>query len=144
MWKNTDPRYDIGKRARIIILRPDKIGNGHFESSIADVDTKEGWNIFTDFEDCKLIDVDTNWDSAWWWTFAPRAVEPVTYKMNESKFLERWKKECEEWQSIANELLQKYSSVTAYDVTMVQRMRMDERKEMPIDFDNLEIIPDSD
>jgi hypothetical protein len=66
MWKNTDPRFDIYKRANIIIARPGlnsllRVGSGF-------VDTKDGWYIHTSFEDYKSID---EWNEDWYWTIAP-------------------------------------------------------------------------
>lgn len=66
-WKNTDPRFDINKRANIIILRPGSFPN----VSKAGVDTKEGWWIFTDFPEYKLLNVDDEWNQDWCWIFAP-------------------------------------------------------------------------
>ena len=71
MWSNTDPREVINKRARIIILRPSESGFGHYRSSVADVHTKEVYNIFTDFEDYQVINADMEWDPIWWCDFAP-------------------------------------------------------------------------
>jgi hypothetical protein len=45
MWKNTDLRYDINKRANIVIYRHDLK-----QVSLAEVDTKEVYNIYTDFD----------------------------------------------------------------------------------------------
>lgn len=65
-WKNTDPRFDINKRASIIIIKPGINGR---EIGFAHVDTKEMWCIFTSFINYKLIDVDNNWDNSWVWTW---------------------------------------------------------------------------
>ena len=75
MWKNTDPRYDINKRDNIVILRPSLKGNNVYIAGTGEVDTKEGWNIFTSFEDYKLIDADTEWNPLWLWAFAPNNIK---------------------------------------------------------------------
>ena len=69
-WKNTDPRKDINKRANIVILRPDL--NGRLEdASAAQVETKNAYCIFTNYEGHSLVNEDEKWDPIWWWTFAP-------------------------------------------------------------------------
>lgn len=68
VWKYTDPRFDINKRADIVILRPSLVGHGHMNAGTAHVDTKEGWWIITDFPDHPSIE---EWDPDWCWTFAP-------------------------------------------------------------------------
>jgi hypothetical protein len=70
-WKNTDPRYDINKRAKIIILRPSEFGHNRKEVALANVDTKEVWCIFTDFYNTSCISADDKWDDSWFWIFAP-------------------------------------------------------------------------
>lgn len=70
VWKNTDPRYDINKRDDIVILRPSL--SGHWEAGIGHVDTKNGWDIFTNFENRSFISADDEWDEMWQWTFAPK------------------------------------------------------------------------
>lgn len=62
-----DPRYDINKRANIIILRPTVGGN--WSTGTAHVDTKEGWSIVTSFSDYYSID---EWDPDWVWCFVPK------------------------------------------------------------------------
>jgi hypothetical protein len=71
MWSNTDPRESIDKRANIIILRPSLIGVSHPEVAYAQVDTKEVYCIFTDFENYRCINADMKWDPSWQWEFAP-------------------------------------------------------------------------
>jgi hypothetical protein len=66
-WKNTDPRYDINKRATIVILRKTIDGN---TASIAFVETKEEWSIYSHRDNIDL-DVDDNWDPNWYWSFFP-------------------------------------------------------------------------
>ena len=68
-WRNTDPRHEINKRATIVIIRP--IGN-HLYGGTAYVDTKEGWSICTDIPNHEHIGVDDEWDTTWFWTWAPR------------------------------------------------------------------------
>ena len=71
-WKSTDPRFDINKRATIVIVRPG--GSGRI-SSLARVETKNGWSVFTDFmEGRSFIGPDDDWDEDWLWCYAP----PVT------------------------------------------------------------------
>lgn len=69
MWKATDPRIDINKRASIVILRPTLIGG--WVAGTAFVDTKEGYSIRTSFEDHRVIGADENWDLDWRWAFQP-------------------------------------------------------------------------
>lgn len=66
MWRKNDPRFDINKRASIIIARPSM--RGQWLTGTAHVDTKEGWSIITSFEDHRSID---KWDPDWTWCFAP-------------------------------------------------------------------------
>jgi hypothetical protein len=75
MWKNTDPRLDINKRANIVILRPALEGKNKYIAGTGQVDTKTGWNIFTSFDDYKLIDVDSEWCSLWHWSFTPHNIK---------------------------------------------------------------------
>ncbi len=70
-WYSTDPRLAITRRATIVILRPAPNGGGRFKSGMGFVDAKEGWSIFTDFEDHLLIDADDKWDPDWLWTNVP-------------------------------------------------------------------------
>lgn len=73
VWRDTDPRHDINKRATIVIVRPRAPGIERRESSVAYVDTKEGWWIGTEFEEpYKHISVDDDWPEGWMWTWAPR------------------------------------------------------------------------
>ena len=65
-WKRTDPRFEVNKRANIVILRP-LLG-----AAEGFVDTKECWSIWTDFEDHRFISADDKWDEDWYWIFAPR------------------------------------------------------------------------
>ncbi len=64
-WRKGDPRIEINKRADIVIVRPGINGR---EAGMAQVETHQGWYIFTDFEGYKGID---DWPEDWWWTFAP-------------------------------------------------------------------------
>lgn len=70
-WKKKDPRFDINKRARIIIIK--SYGNKELESSIAYVETKNVYAIFTDFDKpYHYLDVDFDWPKDWYWTFVPK------------------------------------------------------------------------
>jgi hypothetical protein len=72
MWKNTDPRVDIYKWARIVILRPSLLGFGNMIAGIGEVETKNTWTIFTSFSDRRsYIDADTKWNEDWYWARAP-------------------------------------------------------------------------
>ncbi len=64
-WKSSDPRLDVSKQADIVILRP------LFGAGCAQVQTKHGWYIHTDFEDHKTIGADDEWDQDWRWILAP-------------------------------------------------------------------------
>ena len=44
---------------------------GGFGAGTGEVDTKEGWCIFTSYNDHKCIDADTPWDQDWLWAFGP-------------------------------------------------------------------------
>ena len=68
VWKNTDPRHSINKRAEIVIIRP---GAGGRETCLGYVDTKDGWYIHTTFEGHTSIHADDKWDTDWCWTWAP-------------------------------------------------------------------------
>ena len=65
MWRIEDPRHFINKRRRIIIVKPPGI------ISFGYVDTKEGWDIFTNFEGYKNISAHDKWDITWQWIDAP-------------------------------------------------------------------------
>ena len=69
MWKATDPRIDINKRAFIVILRPSLLGG--WTAGTAYVDTKEVYTICTSFKDYQVIGADENWDPDWKWAFGP-------------------------------------------------------------------------
>jgi len=71
MWNSTDPRLTINKWANIVILRPDPSKAAKWISGTGHVDTKNGWNILTTFDDHSLIDVDDKWDPSWFWVLAP-------------------------------------------------------------------------
>lgn len=66
MWSNEDPRERINKRADILILRP--TGGSSYRVGQGQVETKNGWSIWTTFEDHKYIE---SWDPLWWWDWAP-------------------------------------------------------------------------
>jgi hypothetical protein len=70
-WKNTDPRIDIYKRARIVILRPSLLGGGILEAGVGQVETKNGYSILTDFENHSWVSEDEKWDEAWYWIRTP-------------------------------------------------------------------------
>lgn len=68
-WKYTDPRIDINKRTRIIIVRPcfyvtdlRWVSEAYIEDNC----------IFTVFDDHLLIAEDHSWGEGWCWTFAPK------------------------------------------------------------------------
>ena len=68
VWRKGDPRHDINKRARIVILRP--IAPGRFGAMMADVETKHGWSIVIDDRSQYGKSLD-DWDPDWLWTWAP-------------------------------------------------------------------------
>lgn len=72
MWSSTDPRLDINKRAFIVILRPSLTGHGHKMAGVGQVETKNGWSIYTSFDDYKYINADAAWNPDWQWAFQPR------------------------------------------------------------------------
>jgi hypothetical protein len=65
MWRNDDPREHINKRADILILRP--TGGTNYRVGQGQVETKNGWSIWTTFEDHQHIE---DWDPLWWWDWA--------------------------------------------------------------------------
>ena len=67
-WNKGDPRNSINKRANIFILRPASSGY-HWETGIGNVETKNGWSIWTSFAGHSSID---NWDEDWLWSWAPK------------------------------------------------------------------------
>ena len=71
MWKNTDPRLDIDKRADIVILRPSLTGFGHRTAGVGQVETKNGWSVHTSFEDYKCLHASEEWNPDWQWAFGP-------------------------------------------------------------------------
>lgn len=72
IWRNTDPRYSINKRADIVIIRPSIKGNGQLEAGMGYVDTKDSWSIWTPFENHNYISADDNWDTDWTWAWVPK------------------------------------------------------------------------
>lgn len=69
-WKNTDPREDIYKLTKIIIIKPSLIE--HIQDiCLAEVETKHTYNIFTNFKDGLIIKEGEKWDQDWIWTLAP-------------------------------------------------------------------------
>jgi hypothetical protein len=65
MWRNDDPREHINKRADILILRP--TGGTSYRVGQGKVETKNGWSIWTTFEDHQHIE---DWDPLWWWDWS--------------------------------------------------------------------------
>jgi len=73
LWRDSDPRHDINKRATIVIVRPRAPGIERRESSVAFVDTKHGYYIHTEFEDpYDRVSADDDWPEGWQWTWAPK------------------------------------------------------------------------
>ena len=70
-WKNTDPRFDVSKRATIVIVRPSL--NGYPEAGVGEVETDHGYYIHTSFENRPGISENDNWDPIWYWTFVPES-----------------------------------------------------------------------
>jgi len=71
IWKREDPRLLINKRANIVVLRPSLLGHGNFSPLMGYVETKNGWSIILECEECALISADDNWPQDWVWTWAP-------------------------------------------------------------------------
>lgn len=67
-WRYTDPRSEINKRAKIIILKPEQGSN--WEAGTGFVDTKDGWYIDTSFD--RQFSENDEWDQDWCWTWAPK------------------------------------------------------------------------
>jgi hypothetical protein len=70
-WECSDPRDVVTKHATIVILRPSINGNCGLEPGIGFVDTKDGWCIFTSFENRSFVSADDKWDEDWLWNWAP-------------------------------------------------------------------------
>ena len=71
-WKNSDPRFSINKRNTILILRPKGYDR---RTSIADVETKHGWFVRTEFDkpyDC--IAEGDDWPEDWVWIMCPKEI----------------------------------------------------------------------
>jgi hypothetical protein len=60
-------------------------------------------------------------------------------ELTESEFLQRWKKECEEWQAISKELQEEGKNPSAWDVSEMQRQHMAQRGEKPMDMGRIYI-----
>lgn len=73
-WQRTDPREQIYKRGLIVILRPSTTGRG-YESGVGEVETKNGYYVFTPFEGHTLIDEGDKWDELWLWCRGPTKEE---------------------------------------------------------------------
>lgn len=71
IWRMTDPRYGINKRANIVIVCTSL---PQF-ASVASVETKNGWNILSLDRRFDKLDCDKNWGPGWAWTFLPRESE---------------------------------------------------------------------
>jgi hypothetical protein len=54
-------------------------------------------------------------------------------ELTEHQFLERWKRECDEWQTISKELQDEGKQPSAWDVSEMQRQHMAQRGEKPMD-----------
>ncbi len=74
VWKSSDPLIELVdmKRANIVILRPHPSGVGRWDTGTGQVEMKHGWNIFTTFENCRVLD---EWPEGWLWTLAPETAK---------------------------------------------------------------------
>ena len=69
-WSDEDPRFTVGKRADIVIVR----GRGYGQRAcLAQVETKHSWHVSTGFpEPHRHVGSGDDWPEGWRWTFAPR------------------------------------------------------------------------
>lgn len=73
VWKDTDPRFDIYKRADIIIVRPRTPGFNRPPACMGYVETKHAYSINTGFEaPYDHIDSGDDWPEDWQWTGFPK------------------------------------------------------------------------
>ena len=70
LWSREDPRKTIHKEACIVILRPSPDG-GKWEAGSGWVETDQGYNIFTSFNERPLIKEGDDWDEIWQWIRMP-------------------------------------------------------------------------
>lgn len=68
-WHSTDPRYDISKRATIVILRPGL--TGAWESGIGYVETDHGYYVQMSFSGGTILTEHDLWPEGWIWIEAP-------------------------------------------------------------------------
>lgn len=71
-WYTNDPRESIGKRDKIVIV---DLALNLF--SIADVETKNAYCIWTSFIEKPFINADNEWPASWLWTFYPNRDEAI-------------------------------------------------------------------
>lgn len=72
-WLNNDPRYTIGKRAKIMVYNPhtESVHSGY-------VDVKTTYSIWIyqkEFASWSFLSADDNWPEFLWWTWAPELQE---------------------------------------------------------------------
>lgn len=74
VWNSSNPLVELVdmKRANIVILRPHQSGVGRWDTGTGHVEMKHGWNIFTTFENRRVLD---EWPEGWLWTLAPETVK---------------------------------------------------------------------
>ena len=70
MWFKDDPRWSINKRSRIVI-----VDLALLKSTLAEVETKHAFCIWTNFSEKDFISADDNWPESWVWSFYPSKEE---------------------------------------------------------------------
>lgn len=65
-WFNTDPRLGHNKRGQIVI-----VDKRTYAMARGSVDCKEGWHVFTNFDNYRTINADDNWPEDFVWTYMP-------------------------------------------------------------------------
>lgn len=81
IWEERDPRHTIYKRAKIIIIKPNIDGRSKLDIGIGDVETKNGYSIWTSFLDYNQkpisIHEGDDWDKDWKWIRFPEYMKDI-------------------------------------------------------------------
>ena len=72
-WSTQDPRltYENTRGQTIVIVRPSPAGHYQLEAGVGEVETHNGYSVWTPFEGHRWIDAGEKWDPDWKWTPYP-------------------------------------------------------------------------
>lgn len=77
-WFENDPRLSVNKRANIIVVDRRSL---YLKTCVGEVETKNGWSIYLEFENYRCISANAEWPEGFVWTWAPTGgvfTEPKT------------------------------------------------------------------